>query len=87
MRRAGGYGLAIYDSGQVVEKDSYTCSHCNSVKFVEPKQRAEDLGGLCKVCMGLICPACVGKGCTPLEKRLEEQEAAYHARRSYGLET
>ena len=87
MRRAGGYGLAIYDGGQMVEKDSFTCSHCNSVKFVKPKEKPEDLGGLCKVCMGLICADCVDKGCTPFEKKLEMQEAAYHARRSYGFET
>lgn len=83
MRRAGGYGLAVYDSGEITERDSFTCRHCNSVKFVKPKERPEDIGGLCKVCMGLICADCVDKGCTPFEKKLEMQEAKYHARRSY----
>jgi hypothetical protein len=84
MRRAGGYGLSIYcDTGEVKEADSFTCRHCNRVKFVKPRERPEDLGGLCKVCMGLICADCVGQSCTPFEKKLEQQEAAYHARRSY----
>lgn len=82
MRRAGGYAVATYPE-KIVEADSFTCSHCNRVKFVKAKERAEDLGGLCKVCMGLICDECVNKGCTPFEKKLEAQEARYHARRSY----
>jgi len=85
VRRAGGYAVAFYPDGKVKESDSFTCSHCNRVKFVKHKERAEDLGGLCKVCMGLICDACVGHACVPFEKKLEEQEAKYHARRSYGL--
>lgn len=82
--RAGGYAVAVYPDGQKKEASSFTCAHCNRVKFVKARERAEDLGGLCKVCMGLICDTCVGHSCTPFEKKLEEQEAKYHARRSYG---
>jgi hypothetical protein len=36
--------------------------------------------------MGMICPDCVGAmRCDPLERKLERAEAAYEARRSYGL--
>ena len=86
MRRAGGYGLAVYDCGEVVEKDSATCNHCNRVFFVGPKEKPEDIGGYCRMCAKLICAVCVDQGCVPFEKRLEQMEAAYHARRSYGLE-
>ena len=40
-------------------------------------------GGLCKVCMALICSNCVGEPCMPFLKKLEMQERQYHARRSY----
>lgn len=85
MRKPGGYGVTTFDCGQVKETDTFTCAHCNRINFVKPKERPEDLGGLCKVCMGLICSACLDLGCTPFEKKLEQQEAAYHARRSYGF--
>ena len=55
------------------------------VVHVPPRADPADIGGLCSLCMGLICPKCVGKGCDPLEKKLERQEAHYHALRSYGL--
>jgi hypothetical protein len=31
--------------------------------------------------MRLICPKCLGSGCTPFEKKLEAEEASYNARR------
>lgn len=85
MYRPGGYLIGQGPEGIVEECDSYTCAHCGKVSLVRPKQRAADMGGLCKTCMGLICPACLDQGCLPLEKRLAEQEARYHALRSYGL--
>lgn len=82
MRNAGGY-LQITEDGRVREHDSFSCRHCNRVTFVKVRQKPEDIGGLCKICMGLICPACVGEPCVTLEARLQAQEASYHARRSY----
>ena len=84
MRNAGGY-LQVCDDGLVVERDSFSCRHCNRVTFVKPRQAPEDLGGLCKVCMGLICAGCLGQPCQTLEARLAAAEARYHARRSYGF--
>jgi hypothetical protein len=98
MRRPGGYGQIIADEPNkasardcygrriAAEADSYVCGHCDRVMFVNAGEQPEDIGGLCKACMTLICPHCLNVGhCTPLEKRLAEQEARYHALRSYGL--
>ena len=68
----------------VTEFDTFTCKHCCHVVHVKVRQRPEDLGGLCKQCMGLICSECVDKGCTPFEKQLELVEARDRALRSYG---
>lgn len=86
MRKPGGYGLLCQPGSPNVEQDTYTCSHCNKVVFVKPKERPEDLGGLCKVCMGLICPHCVGKGCDPLEKKIERMEHLGRILQEYGLQ-
>lgn len=70
----------------IAEYDTFSCGHCNKVKHVRPKERPEDLGGLCKTCMKLICPVCVNEmRCTPLEKKIEEQERRDYLRLSYGI--
>lgn len=85
MRNPGGYLIGWHEDG-AVERDTFTCAHCNRVSFVKPRERPEDIGGLCKCCMGLICSKCVDEGvCAPLEKRLQEMEARHDALRSYGL--
>lgn len=56
------------------EIDTFSCFHCNSVVHVKPRMDPADLGGLCKICFKLICPRCVGLGCSPFEKRLEQAE-------------
>ena len=76
--------LSDPDQG-VTEWDTFTCAHCQYVTQVKAYAKPEDMGGLCKVCMGLICSKCVGKGCDPFEKKLERMEAKYHTLRSYGL--
>ena len=69
----------------VTEMDTFSCCHCNRVVHVKPRQRPEDLGGLCKQCMGLECSDCVDKGCIPYMKKLEMVEARDRALRSYGV--
>lgn len=69
----------------VSEFDTFTCGHCGRVKHVKPRERPEDLGGLCKQCMKLICPGCVDQGCTPFEQKLERMEQREIAMRSYGF--
>ena len=68
------------------EIDTYTCEHCNAVKHVPPKCDPADMGGLCKICMGLICPKCVDKRvCSPWERQMEQREAREESLRSYGM--
>lgn len=100
MRNPGGYSFVctpvetVADFDKVTketidpgtfERDTFTCKHCNRVTHVKPRMDAASLGGLCKICYGLICPFCVGKGCDPFEAKLERQEARQLALRSYGL--
>jgi hypothetical protein len=63
------------------EKATFTCAHCQNVRRVEPFCDPADLGGLCRVCDGVICEKCLGKGCDPIMKKIERQEAADRARR------
>src|SRR5262249_41460565 len=58
----------------VTEFDTFTCGHCNRVIHVPVRQRPEDIGGLCKVCMRLVCPTCVGHACDVIERKLERAE-------------
>jgi hypothetical protein len=75
MRRPGGYAQIVEPDRPTRECDTFTCAHCNRVTHVKPGVRAEDIGGLCKQCMGLVCPSCVGQPCVPFLKRLEQMEA------------
>ena len=74
MRNPHGSGVMTTPE-KTIERDSVTCAHCQHVFYVKPGQRPEDIGGLCKSCMQLICPRCYATpGCRPVEKWLEEQE-------------
>jgi hypothetical protein len=76
-RQARSYSIITDPAyGMPQESDTFTCKHCCRVVFVKPRCDAASLGGRCYVCDGLICPACVGKGCDPMEKKLERWEAA-----------
>lgn len=85
MRREGGYAIITEPGKPDREASTFTCSHCCRVSHVKAGARAEDIGGLCKICMGLVCSECVGKGCDPLEEKLKREEARYDALRSYGM--
>jgi hypothetical protein len=82
MLRPGGYACIVDPDGAVQEFDTFTCAHCNHVTHVKARQRPEDIGGLCKQCMGLICAACVGGACVPFLKRLDDMEARDRFRRA-----
>lgn len=89
MRQPQGYTI-IVGPQPTVEMDTFTCAHCGVVQFVKPFTRAEDMGGICHGCgdksrPSFICKSCVGKGCDPLEKKIERLEARGAALRSYGF--
>lgn len=85
MRNPGGYFCLTDPEKGTTEGDSFTCRHCCRLTFVKPKMSPTDLGGLCRVCDGLICSQCVGKGCDPLEEQLRRMENRDIALRSYGV--
>lgn len=86
MFRPGGYAFSFDAGGVRQEADTFTCFHCNTIVIVKPKCNPSDLGGMCRVCEKMICPACVDLGqCDPLEEKLKRAEQSYQARRSYGL--
>ncbi len=61
-----------------VERDTFTCGHCQCIVHVHPNDRPDDVGGYCKICTSLICPSCVTLamkfGCSPFLKKLEAIE-------------
>lgn len=74
MRKAlTGLGTLFGPDGKQ-EHATFTCAHCNAVRRVKPFCDPADLGGLCKVCMGVICEQCVSRGCDPLEEKLKRVE-------------
>ena len=76
MRKPGGVLFETNTStGNVREIETFSCKHCNRHTVLWKRQRPEDAGGYCSVCGGLICSNCVGKGCDPLEKKLERWAA------------
>lgn len=80
MRQPQGYSIITGPGPGTGEMDSFTCAHCNRLRFVPPMQRAEDLGGICHLCgdkhsPSFICENCVGKGCDPFEEKLQRWEA------------
>lgn len=86
MRNAGGYAYSFDVGGIRQEVDTFTCFHCNRIVIVKPKCDPADLGGMCRLCEKMICPACVDLGkCDPMEKKLERAEAKDRALRSYGF--
>ncbi len=73
--REGGYIFCSDPDGGTEEASTFTCSHCNRVVIVKPKANPDKIGGLCYACYKMVCPTCVGQGCTPFEKKLEAMEA------------
>jgi len=77
MKRQGGYSMIVNagDTGQTVERDTYTCRHCNRIVAVRPMCDPMELGRRCGACDGLLCRRCSGlDGCTHIEVRLEAIE-------------
>jgi len=82
MLRPQGYAV-ISEPGKADEvRESITCTHCNCIVFLKPRQPPP---GFCRLCYNHLCEACTTKGvCTPFEKRLEEMEARERFHRAVG---
>lgn len=78
-------GYFRYESpDEVKEATSFTCQHCGFVVPVPLLADPANIGGVCKLCMGLICPRCVSLGrCDPIERKLERMERAETALRHF----
>lgn len=86
MRNPQGYGIIFDLNGIVEEHDTFRCEHCGRIVIVKPKCNPDDLGGMCRICMKMICPSCVDLGsCVPFEKKLEEQERRDRRLRCIGV--
>jgi hypothetical protein len=84
-QRLTGYFRKTGPNG-VEEGETFTCAHDQRLVRVPPRADPAAMGGVCKVCMGLICPRCVASGkCDPFEKKLEREEARGRLLRSAGL--
>lgn len=97
MRNAGGYAIITTPEPTTVnfdrlrcetvqgtyEADVYTCLHCNRIVHVKPGAIPEELGSMCRNCMGMVCPACAPGPCTPWLKKLDMAERRDRALRSY----
>lgn len=83
MRNAGGYAVWVGGDLPTLERDTFTCKHCNTVVFVKPKMAASDMGGYCALCAAPICGPCTGQSCTPFEKKIDELEKKDYQRRQY----
>lgn len=84
MRNPGGYATITHPDHPIKEADTFTCGHCNALRHVRAKQDPASIGGLCKVCMALICERCVDGRCDPFVEKIERWEARNEALRSYG---
>ena len=85
MRKPGGFTFLLDGDGRLTEGESFTCRHCQRITWVKPHENPEDIGGLCKVCMGLICAPCLDKPCLPFEEEFQRMQRRSDALRSYGL--
>lgn len=94
FRRLNGQGGYLIGSDPTsslpIERDSFTCRHCNKVQLVKPYTDPRDYGGKCNRCQGIICRACVEKAragarCLPFEDFLTKIERHDQFRRDAGL--
>lgn len=88
--RAQGYAILADPDKATVERDTYTCGHCQRVVFVPPRADPATLGGWCGGCSRLICAGCERRKaetltCTPIEQWLAQQEHRARFLRSSGL--
>src|SRR5882724_5685517 len=81
MKKARGYTIICDPARPTQEIDTYTCCHCNRLvdKPAGMSNTNDAIGAWCTCCDAAMCLQCVGKGCLPIERWLEQQET----RRNY----
>lgn len=75
MRNAKARAVIFNGDGSVIEFDSFTCCHCNSIVRVPARAAPTECGGWCGKCAKPTCRECGGSGrCAPFEAQLEAVE-------------
>ncbi len=73
--RQRGFVEVCDPNGIRVEYETFTCAHDGNIVKVPHRAAPDAVGGLCRLCMQMVCPACVAAGkCDPFEKKLERME-------------
>ena len=86
MRRPQGQATFVEPGKADVRLDTFTCSHCQCVVFVQPRQDPSEMGGFCCMCYAHICGQCAStRSCEPFEKKLEAMERRDRLRRAAGI--
>lgn len=94
MLKPQGYGVTKIDGVVVEEQDTWTCGHCNSVRFVKPGIIVDAIKctrcdryccapGECSVVFNDVTGRLEG-GCFPFERQLEIVERRDRLRRAAG---
>jgi hypothetical protein len=80
MRKARGYLVTRQDGKIINEVDTFTCCHCDKIVDTPPGKSAtsDGIGAWCHCCNAPMCLQCVGKGCTPIERWLEQCDIDAH---------
>ena len=92
-RKAEGVATVAMPYGEIAERKTATCGHCQRIFYVQPGTDGTSAAGpvqgpaLCHRCWSLVCPRCHKHGrCTPWLKQMERIEARGRFLRSAGLE-
>ena len=73
MLKPQGYAIIFDPDKGNLEKDTFTCGHCNHVWHLQPMVPPEIQAAFCRKCYSLVCPEC-SRECVPYEKKLETWE-------------
>lgn len=89
-RRKGFFLTEDPGTGKLVEKETYSCGHCQRHTILEHSDRLDDVGVYCLACERPCCKGCadkMAKGgmCETWEAKFDRIEARARARASMGL--
>lgn len=89
-RRKGFFTTEDPNTGQIVEKETYSCGHCQHTTILEHSQRLDDVGMYCLACARPCCKGCAekmahGAMCETWEAKFDKIEARARSLASMGL--